>query len=159
MGHTPAIDKSLELGFHLSLSNDIRQHGVWWNRGLPAVLHREYDAAGCGSGGTAGKAMLLQGEFCVSATKLRFFEQIVAKNCRKSLFIQEKAVLLHSQMSRSPTVEFISPHNRGVAQLVSVRVWGACGRWFESSHPDLKKAAVIQKVTALFLFICHFPLR
>ena len=20
-----------------------------------------------------------------------------------------------------------------------VRVWGACGRWFESSHPDLSK--------------------
>ena len=28
---------------------------------------------------------------------------------------------------------------RGVAQLVSVRVWGACGRWFESSHPDIKQ--------------------
>ena len=26
---------------------------------------------------------------------------------------------------------------RGVAQLVSVRVWGACGRQFESAHPDL----------------------
>ena len=25
---------------------------------------------------------------------------------------------------------------RGVAQLVSVRVWGACGRQFESGHPD-----------------------
>ena len=27
---------------------------------------------------------------------------------------------------------------RDVAQLVSVHVWGACGRWFESSHPDLR---------------------
>ena len=27
---------------------------------------------------------------------------------------------------------------RDVAQLVSVHVWGACGRWFESSHPDFK---------------------
>lgn len=27
--------------------------------------------------------------------------------------------------------------NRGVAQLVSVRVWGARGRQFESAHPDL----------------------
>lgn len=26
--------------------------------------------------------------------------------------------------------------HRDVAQLVSVRVWGACGRQFESGHPD-----------------------
>ena len=26
--------------------------------------------------------------------------------------------------------------NRDVAQLVSVHVWGACGRQFESDHPD-----------------------
>lgn len=25
---------------------------------------------------------------------------------------------------------------RDVAQLVSVHVWGACGRQFESDHPD-----------------------
>ncbi len=28
---------------------------------------------------------------------------------------------------------------RDVAQLVSVRVWGACGRQFESGHPDGKQ--------------------
>ena len=22
---------------------------------------------------------------------------------------------------------------------VNIKVWGACGRWFESSHPDWKK--------------------
>lgn len=26
--------------------------------------------------------------------------------------------------------------HRDVAQLVSVHVWGACGRQFESDHPD-----------------------
>lgn len=31
--------------------------------------------------------------------------------------------------------KFANP-NRDVAQLVSVLVWGARGRWFESSHPD-----------------------
>ena len=25
---------------------------------------------------------------------------------------------------------------RDVAQSGSVHAWGACGRWFESSHPD-----------------------
>jgi hypothetical protein len=29
--------------------------------------------------------------------------------------------------------------NRGVAQLASVLAWGARGRKFESSHPDLEK--------------------
>ena len=32
-----------------------------------------------------------------------------------------------------------SRHNRDVAQLVSVHVWGACGRQFESGHPDKKE--------------------
>lgn len=32
---------------------------------------------------------------------------------------------------------FLRP-TRDVAQLVRVRVWGARGRWFESSHPDKK---------------------
>ncbi len=31
------------------------------------------------------------------------------------------------------------PENRGVAQLASVLAWGARGRKFESSHPDLIK--------------------
>ena len=36
------------------------------------------------------------------------------------------------------------PHTsvRDVAQLVSVRVWGACGRQFESGHPDISLGAV-----------------
>ena len=42
---------------------------------------------------------------------------------------------------------------RGVAQLVSVRVWGACGRWFESSHPDLIKE--VQHMLSLF-FVMSF---
>lgn len=29
--------------------------------------------------------------------------------------------------------------NRGVAQLARVHVWGARGRSFESSHPDIKR--------------------
>ena len=39
----------------------------------------------------------------------------------------------------SEITRFAASMNRGVAQLVSVRVWGACGRWFESSHPDFNK--------------------
>gem|GEM_PF-5123196 len=26
---------------------------------------------------------------------------------------------------------------------INIKVWGACGRWFESSHPDWKKALII----------------
>ena len=29
-------------------------------------------------------------------------------------------------------------YKRDVAQPGSVHAWGACGRWFESSHPDKK---------------------
>jgi hypothetical protein len=31
--------------------------------------------------------------------------------------------------------------SRDVAQSGSVHAWGACGRWFESSHPDNKPNA------------------
>src|SRR6056300_579452 len=31
-----------------------------------------------------------------------------------------------------------APLIRDVAQSGSVHAWGACGRWFESSHPDNK---------------------
>lgn len=31
---------------------------------------------------------------------------------------------------------------RGVAQPGSVHVWGACGRWFKSSHPDTENQGV-----------------
>ena len=44
-----------------------------------------------------------------------------------SCVIQEKVVTLHLLKKRTI---------RDVAQLVSVRVWGACGRQFESGHPD-----------------------
>ena len=50
-------------------------------------------------------------------------KKISEKNCRFHRFY----LSLHSSMSR------------GVAQLVSVRVWGACGRQFESAHPDYEK--------------------
>ena len=29
-------------------------------------------------------------------------------------------------------------------------VWGACGRWFESSHPDIGKALIIERLSVLF---------
>ena len=46
---------------------------------------------------------------------------------------------------------------RDVAQLVSVHVWGACGRWFESSHPDLrtkKKNGVMILHNNIVTFFC-----
>ena len=38
---------------------------------------------------------------------------------------------------------------RDVAQLVSVHVWGACGRQFESGHPDEKKFLSFKKIRHL----------
>ena len=37
-------------------------------------------------------------------------------------------------------------------------VWGACGRWFESSHPDKKKEACLLFcfMYGLLLFYQHF---
>ena len=40
---------------------------------------------------------------------------------------------------------------RDVAQLVSVRVWGACGRQFESGHPD--KSKVKSLITSYLQFV------
>ncbi len=45
---------------------------------------------------------------------------------------------------------------RGVAQLVSVRVWGACGRQFESAHPDYEKKKE-QETELRFCELCSRP--
>ena len=39
---------------------------------------------------------------------------------------------------------------RGVAQLASALAWGARGRKFESSHPDIEKGSMVSAV--LFFF-------
>ena len=47
--------------------------------------------------------------------------------------------------------------NRDVAQLVSVHVWGACGRQFESDHPDKKMTQSHNDcVSASFFLFCMF---
>ncbi len=38
---------------------------------------------------------------------------------------------------------------RDVAQSGSVHAWGACGRWFESSHPDLTFSSKIKTLLIL----------
>ena len=38
---------------------------------------------------------------------------------------------------------------RDVAQSGSVRAWGARGRWFESSHPDLTFSSKIKTLLIL----------
>ena len=38
---------------------------------------------------------------------------------------------------------------RDVAQSGSVHAWGACGRWFESSHPDLPYLSKIKTLLIL----------
>jgi hypothetical protein len=37
-----------------------------------------------------------------------------------------------------------APLIRDVAQSGSVHAWGACGRWFESSHPDNKHKQLLK---------------
>ena len=39
---------------------------------------------------------------------------------------------------------------RDVAQSGSVHVWGACGRWFESSRPDDYQVDHLSKVVDFF---------
>ena len=50
---------------------------------------------------------------------------------------------------------------REVAQLVSARVWGARGRWFESSLPDERSSAIAGLLFLLdrlqLLVTCIFP--
>ena len=41
----------------------------------------------------------------------------------------------------------------GLSAVGSAHVWGARGRWFESSNPDQKKKAENQEILGLFLFI------
>ena len=33
----------------------------------------------------------------------------------------------------------VAKHESGCGAVGSVRVWGACGRQFESGHPDIKE--------------------
>ena len=40
---------------------------------------------------------------------------------------------------------------RGVAQLASALAWGARGRKFESSHPDIEKGSMVSAVLFFFL--------
>ncbi len=42
---------------------------------------------------------------------------------------------------------------RDVAQPGRVRVWGACGRKFESCHPDLRRRLKVTHFQPLFFFI------
>jgi hypothetical protein len=44
---------------------------------------------------------------------------------------------------------FLHPKIRDVAQSGSVHAWGACGRWFESSHPDEKTKSSLGKLIFL----------
>ena len=46
----------------------------------------------------------------------------------------KKKPYLCTRLRKMPILR--STYNRDVAQLVSVHVWGACGRQFESGHPD-----------------------
>ena len=39
---------------------------------------------------------------------------------------------------------------RGVAQLASALAWGARGRKFESSHPDINKETDVTTVASVF---------
>ncbi len=43
---------------------------------------------------------------------------------------------------------------RGVAQLASALAWGARGRKFESSHPDIEK----KKARFLPCFFCYYAI-
>ena len=47
---------------------------------------------------------------------------------------------LCTRFKKSSSVMALFRANRDVAQLVSVHVWGACGRQFESDHPDIKNS-------------------
>ena len=49
----------------------------------------------------------------------------------------KKKPYLCTRLRKMPILR--STYNRDVAQLVSVHVWGACGRQFESGHPDIAK--------------------
>ena len=63
---------------------------------------------------------------------------------RKHLWIRNKGVPLQSQSSGCSSARF------------RVRVWGACGRWFESSHPDSRKALTVSGLIrrGQCLFLC-----
>ena len=66
-----------------------------------------------------------------SASKIRFFRVKILLSHTFTLTLQQK-----------------THRYRDVAQLVSVRVWGACGRQFESGHPDKSK---VKSLTASHL--------
>ena len=56
----------------------------------------------------------------------------------KKIIINRGSTLQNSQelFAISKLIRTFASAIRDVAQPGRVRVWGACGRWFESSHPD-----------------------
>ncbi len=54
--------------------------------------------------------------------------------CRKEKYEKKNEVYFEFRMQEI-TFANVSK-NRDVAQPGSAHVWGACGRWFESSRPD-----------------------
>ncbi len=49
-----------------------------------------------------------------------------------------------------------APTSPGFGAVGSAHVWGARGRWFESSNPDLTKRADNRLIAALFSFPFYF---
>lgn len=52
----------------------------------------------------------------------------------------------------SRLMPIFAPTSPGFGAVGSAHVWGARGRWFESSNPDLTKRADNRLIAALFYF-------
>ena len=74
---------------------------------------------------------------CKGSYFLRYLS-IKKEKSEKKFGVFKKYMYLCTRFKKSSSVMALFKANRDVAQLVSVHVWGACGRQFESDHPDRK---------------------
>lgn len=66
----------------------------------------------------------------------------------------KKYVYLCRRFRKNRSVTVLFRANRDVAQLVSVHVWGACGRQFESDHPDKKTPFLLSGKGVFYVLFC-----
>ena len=86
----------------------------------------------------------LQGRVTVPFILSKFFP---IKKCKNIWLSQRNTLPLHPQNGATPRWQ-----GSGFSAVGSAHVWGARGRWFESSNPDQKEEAENRSIPSPFLF-------
>ena len=118
--------------------NSLRLRALMMSARLLMLLLAGRSMRACKAWGAVISIVLL---YCMSQPILIWHFSIQRTNLRKSLVITKKRC----------TFAHANAKERDVAQPGRVRVWGACGRKFESCHPDSMKRGT-EEIRCLFRY-------